>query len=213
MDSVKRVKSTRKLYPGKNSALIRHSVMILKQPVEVMPTLKEELKISMVSGVQAINLHSGVSSASSVEDQSTIKLKQQIKPEFILPRPKRVLTPEMMARIQNRTYTAESKNLLEVLIDDRQPMVVEEMLSRYLWGPITGWDEDEVIGAIMLTQYLLQKCHLGKHAGAFWISIIMHDRPWFVHMMTTVLCVNTRCWYYLSCFLTPDEMQDVFAKV
>jgi hypothetical protein len=197
MDSVQRASSIQKVYHLKNSDSIYGSKTILQRNLSRtqkallnMPVL-EESEVELESGVATNNHLSGQSFANSAADRSVSEPRKSLNLRYI---PTHATRKGIKARV-----------LSSPAID-----LVQGLSPSDRWTLVRGEESGKRVGYTTLKRYLLQRCPFKTYRGVQWIVVILQDRQYFVHVMTTVANVNSRGWFYLSCFLMADEIQTAF---
>ena len=71
-----------------------------------------------------------------------------------------------------------------------------------LQSPSTSKD---VVTGRMLLKSLQRKCDYRRYKGQTWGNVFLKDRQYAVHILTTIMNVNSSLWHLLSCFLTSEE--------
>ncbi len=194
MDSAQPASSIQKVYHLKNSDSIYASKTILKRNVALtqrqLPILKES-ETELESGVATNNHPSGLFSVNSAVVRSTSEPRKNLNLRYI-------------------PTHATRKGVRCRILSDPAGELVQGLSSVDRWTLVKGEESGKIVNYTTLKRYLLQRCPFKTYRGVQWIIVLLQDRQYFVHVMTTVANVNSRGWFYLSCFLTHDEIQTAF---
>ena len=101
----------------------------------------------------------------------------------------------------NLTYYPNQSTLTRINsreLSETARSIVLSLLQR----PNTSHD---IITGRMLLRALSRRCDYRRYKGLTWGNVFLRDREYVVHILTTIMNVNTKLWYHLSCFLTSEE--------